>query len=767
MSGAELPPGEPASGGLPPGESRSAGPSGPEGQPGPAVPSGPADSSAPAGPAAPEAEHHPGYDEFDDLDDLDEVLADRPGSRYAGARRIVIHAPYGNINTGSVRGGQRVENIGAAAGPGGRPVEAHEGPISALEILAAQSGFAEPAWFSAALSELATGVLFLFGEPGTGRRTAALNLLSRRTGGSMGLRALDSDVDLSTWRPTHTGTRGYLVHGLLPHHPLGPAVLANLRRLLGDADACMVIVLPDDPELVRGLARDLHVSPVRCVPPPPRAVFDALFTTAVPDRAERARLLGRLEPGLLDDVLAAELVPAQVVELVAAVREEGEDGPDAAGLRDRLSFGAEEAAPDLVKGLREDPDGLAFLLATCVFEGLDHRIVQEEAERLLAVADGRLDSVLRDGGADGDQGPAPRRDTPRPNPRFVFRRSLDELMRKVGARSGPREIRTGSRYGYAVEPVRFTRHRQGEAVLKHVWRQYGQLPGLLTDWLNAVSGREPELAEPVGRVMGMAAGWGGGRRALRHIRELADSERPTSRTIAAHALGMAAEDPVLAGEVKYRLRDWSRSTSWRLRWTVAYACRTDFGISRPELALGLLRGAYRGRDGEEYTVDRTVRHSLLALFAAGAPEAVFTCLAAWADRDEDGAELALGTLPLLLRRPLWFRENLLTVGENTARIVELVRRALNDDTFSDAMRGALLTWFRIATGDETERAAVETLVTVLAQEMRYGELGLFVEMDREGSADLAGRHIARYALDDWRNGVSPRSGSSYPDGRTR
>lgn len=205
-------------------------------------------------------------------------------------------------------------------------------------------------------------------------------------------------------------------------------------------------------------------------------------------------------------------------------------------------------------------------------------------------ADGRLDSVLPESGDDdGSHGPARRQDGPRPNPTFLFRRSLDDLLWRVRAQCAPKEIRTGSGYTYAVEPVRFTRHRQAETVLRHVWRQYGQLSGLLTDWMDNVSGNERELAEPVGRVMGMAAGWGGGRRALRHIRKLADSDRATSRTIAAYALGMAAEDPVLASEVKHRLTDWSASADWRLRSTVAYACGTDFGASRPDLAMRLLR----------------------------------------------------------------------------------------------------------------------------------------------------------------------------------
>ncbi|MEK8171583.1 hypothetical protein NKH77_25625 [Streptomyces sp. M19] len=99
----------------------------------------------------------------------------------------------------------------------------------------------------------------------------------------------------------------------------------------------------------------------------------------------------------------------------------------------------------------------------------------------------------------------------------------------------------------------------------------------------------------MGRVMGLAAGWGGGRTALRHILTLAKDERSTSRAIAAHALGMAAEDPILVTEVKHWLDRWSSQAGPQLRSTVARTCGTGFGASRLDLAMRLLLRAYRGR----------------------------------------------------------------------------------------------------------------------------------------------------------------------------
>ncbi|MFD7499861.1 hypothetical protein [Streptomyces sp. NPDC059850] len=728
----------------------------------PELPAGPAAEEEPdrARPEEPEAkgtgpdEDEP--DRFDDDEDgfdyqspyggLDELL----GRLSAEDRTLFIHAPNGNINAGSVHGGQHVKNDDHASGPGGRRVEAREGPISADEILGAGLGFAEPDWFPTALGKLDTRVLFLTGAPGTGRRTAALNLLHRHSGSSMALRAVDSDMNLATWRPTHPEARGYLVDGLLPKYPLRPGMVGNLRRLLDEADARMVIVLPDDPELVRSLERDLHVTPVPCRPAPPRAVFEARLEAAVPDPARRGRLLGNLEPGLLEELLVPELMPAEVAELVATVVASGEDGTDPASLRNRLSFLAEGEVPDLIGKLVDDADGLAFLLATCVFEGLDHRIVREESERLLELAEGRLSSVQppSDDRA-GDQGPQ----QPRSNPHFVFRRSLEDLLRSVRAQCAPKETRTTSGYTYAVEPVRFTRHRQAETVLRYVWREYGQLAGVLTDWMDAVK-NEGELTRPVGRVMGMAAGWGGGRRALRHIGTLAKSDRNSSRIIAAYAMGVAAKDPVLASEVKHRLLRWSGARSQQLRSTVAYTCGTEFGLARPDLAMRLLRGLYHGIDDEqEPTLRWAVRSALGDLFSSGNEMLVFRQLAEWASGGGADADLALRNFPYLLHNAAWFIGELLHDGETAKQIVDLIRRALDDDDTFDTTCRYLIQWCGMAAWNEQQKDAVEALLTALARTMRHGVLRLFVVIDRhEETPELAGRDIARETLSAWRAG---------------
>ncbi|MET7639520.1 hypothetical protein [Streptomyces sp. NPDC005438] len=701
------------------------------------------------GPNSPE----PDPEEWEEDDGFDRLIT-----------RVVINAQGGNVNAGGVLyGGQRAAHHTGREGDAGRRVQAREGPIPADEILGARRGFAEPDWFAEALRVLDGRILFLAGEPGSGRRTAALNLLYRHSGGSLALSAVDSDNDLASWKPSDSDIRGYLMDGRLLRQAPHPGLVGTLRKLLEGAGARMLVLLPDDPELLREWERELHISPIRCQPPPPKRIFEARLMDRVPDEEERERLLSSLDPGLLDELLVPELAPAEVAELVDALVR-GDGSAQGTDLRDQLSFLAESEAPSLISKLREDPDALAFLLALCVFEGFDHRIVREEADRLLALADGRLDHLLPP-----PEGQACTGQEQLPNPRFVFRRSLDDLLHRVRAYSGETEVRSAASFDYTTEPVRFTRHRKAEAVLRHVWRQYGQLSGLLTEWLDRVDTRYG-LAEPVGRVMGMAAGWGGGRQALKHIRHLAHSEKAGSRSLAAFALGVAAEDPVLASEVKYRLRNWSYSSNVHVRSTVALTCGTEFGQARPEWATGLLRHLVRRDDDEFGPVQRAVRDALTRLFASGAQAVVFAQATEWIVEEGRQTALALRTMPRLLVNGTWFQEQLVDDGEYAQTIVALVHRCLNEEATAEDTTRCLLYWCHSGAWSDRQHRAVEVLLTALARDIGPGELGLFHEIDRREAAVLSGRHIAEAVLDAWRNGQPvpsdfPRTHTAA-DGRT-
>ncbi|GGZ37190.1 hypothetical protein GCM10010387_34120 [Streptomyces inusitatus] len=681
-----------------------------------------------------------------DLIDLFDALGGAAGS--SGPH---VWAPYANVNAGTVHGDQRVQN-GPTEGAGTRrAARVHEGPVPESEVEAAAFGFAEPAWFGAARRKLDKKVLFLAGRPGSGRRTATLNLLRQYCGEGVPLQAMDSLTELDRWRPSKPTVGGYIVDGLFPARPLGPGVLGHVRSLLEKAGACMVIILPDDTALLRRLKQDLHIGPIMCEPPPPSLVFGSRLKAEVPDERERERLMSAVGDQVLGELLAPELVPTEVVELVTAIVAAGGDRTLLGDLTEQLSFRAEQEVPELVARLRDESDALAFLLAACVYEGLDHRIVKEEADRLLELSEGRLSAVLPVTDPQGG------RNEERPNPQFVFRRSLTDLLDAIGASRQMPRIPARGMYTHSVEPVSFIRHRQAEAVLRHVWREYSQVSDLLVSWLSKVS-RDNELTLPAGRIMGKAASWGGGRRALRHIGTLADSERTTSQMIAANALGIAAEDPLLVGEVRYRLENWSMAASPYRRRTTAYACAADFGLARPEFALRLLHTLLRGlqpggrTEGEQLLLRLAVEEAILRLFQSGHEDLVFTRLLEWLKSEKIEPEQLLALFSGLLLSSNWFQLQLSRETSRSPLTIDIIRRALNTDDSFDKTCSALLRWSNQGLWDETASRSVENLFHELARSMRHGELRLFVEIDQQGTAGWAGREIARSALSSWRVG---------------
>lgn len=110
---------------------------------------------------------------------------------------------------------------------------------------------------------------------------------------------------------------------------------------------------------------------------------------------------------------------------------------------------------------------------------------------------------------------------------------------------------------------------------------------------------------------------------------------------------------------------------------------------------------------------------------------------------------------------------MITVGEFTDTVITFIRLSLNDDDLFGETRSALLSWCASAVWNEPLRAAVETLLTALAQEMSLGEMRLFVEIDGDDNPDLAGRHIAQHALDAWRRGEPQPYRPAPADGGAR
>ncbi|MEV5239630.1 hypothetical protein AB0K89_11035 [Streptomyces cinnamoneus] len=665
---------------------------------------------------------------------------------------------------GTVHGGQHVDNHeGGASGPwaSGSAVERREGDIPADSILLAGQGFAEPVWYPSALARLDSRLLFLTGSAGSGRRTAALNLLHRHTGG-FALRAVDSDVDLATWTATTDTARGYLVDGLLETRVLALDALAldSLRARLRDADARMVLITTDAPHVVAHLRGLLDRPPVHAVPPPPRDVLTAQLTSVLLSSERTDAALAGLPPGLLDDILTPGLGPAQVVEIAGEVVRAVTGEAPAAGIRERLSIHADDHAPQMLRRLHDSPDDLALLLATCVFEQFDQTVVEDEARRLKELADGRLDS---DSAPDGQEAEADRR----PNPAFVLRRSLKDRLEAIEACRTQPEVRQASAYGCTVVPVAFTRHLQGRAVLKHVWEEHHDARGLLVEWLRQTPESHGRGAR-AGFVLGQLARWSSGHQALRPVEQFVDSDRPADWRMAARALGAASADPVLVGAIKSRLRGWSGTAGESRRCTVALTCATEFGLARPETALKLLHATVTTRADDSAAVESATRRALVTLFAETTVRPrVLSALDRWAGEAGAARRTACAAVAQMvkaaatIREPgKWWSDHLLTDrtpdGNPSASPVglTLIRRALMEQTSYASMRDALLVWQDRAVGDPHGALAFEHLVHRLAPHLHGGVFRLFTDLECAVSAPGAER--AARALAEWRQGVSQR-----------
>ncbi|GHF23296.1 hypothetical protein [Streptomyces morookaense] len=625
-------------------------------------------------------------------------------------------------------------------------VELREGPISAEQTALAMKGFAEPPWFAAAVERLDSRVVFLVGEEGTGRRTGALNLLQRYTR-SFDLRAVEADADLTGWDAGSTQARGYLVDGLLETRVTGLDAIAldRLKAELRRADACMVIVVRTTPGILAHVGDRLHTEPVRVVPPPSRMVFDAWLAATLPGPGQAEAALAALPDGLLDEILKPHLAPAQVVEIVTEVVRTAQGETRAGSLRERLSFNAAERAPQLLGAVRGRPEDLALLLSTCVFEHFDQAIVEEEAERLLALAAGRLHASGWD----------PEPDLPSAAGGFAFARTQRERLTAIEAYRAREHVRSTSTYSYVTEPVVFVRHLQGRALLEHVWREYREASGLLVEWLRqtpAADGR----ADRAGFILGQFAQWSSGHRALEPAEELARSAKPGDWRMAARALGAASTHPVLATAIKARLRGWSRSPVVARRCTVALACATEFGLARPETALRLLHAVLTGAGEESSAVETAVRSALVALFAEEANRTrLITTLLQWS-RSQSTAErrAASATVAQLLRAAApsgeageWWTRHLLSDSTQSPGL-ELIRTALMEPAAFETARAALLDWQRRAGTDPQRARVVEHLTDRLAPHLRGGVLRLFADLERAQPAP--GSRRAARALADWR-----------------
>ncbi|WP_406012317.1 hypothetical protein OG520_04920 [Streptomyces sp. NBC_00984] len=654
-------------------------------------------------------------------------------------QRMLVLAPHSTVNTGVVQGDQRNMSSSSVAG-GGPVVPVRQGPVRAKDLQVARRRFVPPPAFEAGLAALESGILFLVGEPGTGRLTLALNLLAHPCD-DPALVQIDGAEDLTRWRPRPQGVHGYLVMEPGAPFALRPWDLSNLEAALAEAEARLVIVLPDVPGLTRFLERDFGAQVVRHRPPDPAEVFAAHLADICPDTRDRARMLEPLGPDFLPSVLPSGLPPGYAARAAETVGRLGAGGEvHRAEVLARL---ASVEAQELLARAEHDPELLSHLFSVSVYGGLDRGIVVERAADLLATAS--------PGPEPGPAGHGLREPMGNQGFGLVRQRPLGDILRGVGANCAP---------GLGVDgpqPVAFFWPAVGDAVWEVVCHEHADLLPPLHHWLGRTGSTATEI-ERAGRAMaGMAVRTGG--RTLGLVRELALTAGHAGFEVAARCLGTAALDPVVADKVRDLLQEWSDAPETVLRSAVAYACRSDVGGVEAEHALMLLHGvANRGGDTPEDTsVALSAAETLIQRFAAGDSETRETItrhLVVWTRVEDTAALVASLTFPVLVDFDhIWFSGRMLAGPTTASDIAELVQRALNEAASYPPMRDALLAWCHGP--DEAPDPAVEELFARLVDSRQHGFLRLLLLIERGGDA-MPGKALAERCLAEWRSRNQPQ-----------
>ncbi|QFG24674.1 hypothetical protein [Actinomadura sp. WMMB 499] len=596
-----------------------------------------------------------------------------------------------NINNGFIGGSQ--DNNGRSNGAGSSAAERSPmfvGKLSPQDSQEAAEAFVPPENFKRTLRALEKGLVFLAQGRGTGRRTMARNLLRDRVGAGV-VHHLDDTLDLRRWRPGLDGATGYLVDGVLGGLLRRSAFLTSLVGDLRDAGAAMVVVLPEDDELVGWLEDNTGFPVVRCVPPPGKDVLFAHLMAAIPDETRRSRLLDGVSPEFLEELLPPGAAPGAALQVLDALYSAEQQKVTPAErpsfiLAELTAAAHQEIAERLAVPL-EDAEW-SCLVASAVFAGEGQHVLLEQAEQLHA-------TMRENGGAPSVAEPDIATVLPAVLDRFRIR--LD-LVRTPG-----RPPRTSVVFAYPMRTV---------AILRHAWRKAGIDRGLLS-WLRGIE--DEELVEHAGWALAQSVPQGPGTGGLRSVQGCVTSGGPLAYAVAASGMRALLVNPDTADEARGRLYTWASSERAGYRITAALTCGSRTGTAPLHPALPILRQVIRS--AEEYPsgrVDRVVDDAVMQLFLWDDRIEVLRALVAWSGAEGPEARYMSRIVPRLLRAdPRWFESKITDSAAVGLVIALLTRTILSRD--SGHLREVVLRWRRSAERDASRRELVDALLFAVGE----------------------------------------------------
>ncbi|MGH3165233.1 MAG: BTAD domain-containing putative transcriptional regulator [Trebonia sp.] len=444
----------------------------------------------------------------------------------------------------------------------GQPAEQHREqlmtfPVGTREMLDAASRIVPPPAYADARGILARHrVVVLVGEPGTGRRTAALALLHSLRGQVLVRPAeIEPDGEPPTVIRLPLGhRRAFLLHlndpeTDAPAEAFGRDLLAEHAGRLETDQSYLVITV--SPRIWAACARSAASITVRLGQPDPGQVCERHLRAG--GLGERISWLNELG---IESFLKSASRPRDMARLALRIGA----APDTdAGRRDVVSehAGWRRKVRELF-GKNPAPADRAFVLASAGLGGSPAQLVLHAADKLLEKTGGSVPAV---GALAGEP--------------------LSDRLDRV-------DIDPDS------ELISVSGHRRDldHAILLHAWDQWPRCQGTLLEWLADPlppgAGDPQSLAEKLadallclaverepGPVMEALRRWwtGSGRREL-----------------AVRIISAAATDDEIGDRVRHHLYGWARQAGDRdLARTVADVCAAEFGLRYPDLALIPLR----------------------------------------------------------------------------------------------------------------------------------------------------------------------------------
>jgi hypothetical protein len=592
----------------------------------------------------------------------------------------------------------------------GAPTERHEqvsGVIRPEEIKELTDVFRGCASFDEALARLRKDkVVVLCGGRDTGRRSAALMLLHRVSGGIV--RSLDQPRSLSALLGRLDSADGYLLLNLTTSRssPLREPHVLGLRERLERSGGHLVITVEPSAALD-------DVPFVRWEPPPTEEMLYAHVTPRVGEAAWR-ELCGHAP---VKEFLTRRHRPGAIAEFaqrLIAVYHGDTDEQELADYSER----AVEA--QVSRWLTDDQRSLrdkAFLISLAVFDKAPYAVAAELADvlyaRLQYTADPRQSPVIQ-----------------------VFGNTREDRLRLAHAEGyvDTETTKWGSLAGQFF--AAFPEERTAQALLEAVWNLHPSARPALVKWISRLAeDRRPLVRTRAASATALLATADFSSAMAHLIEPWADSRDPDSWLTAANSLTMAHLLQVPA--VLPVLRDWCTGEAESRRWTAIRA----YGLLGPvvyEETLAALQDAVRQQDavrkqpdptdkeGEPWEGERQFTDALeLLLLAVRGP-----VLEALAERLDGQRTLRTYAVRAFLQackqteepddRPLvlhWYAQALAADDTTTAQhLVTFWEALLSDRACSKPALAALGAWVRRADGEPETESALASLLPAITGE---------------------------------------------------